>query len=79
MSFAERATDLGYAAGWRLVRSLPESVAVKLFDAGADFAVRKGGPEQLSEEPRESSGHDAGGSSGSVDQGFDALVRPVLA
>ena len=33
--------------GWRLVRSLPESVAVKLFDAGADFAVRKGGPEQL--------------------------------
>lgn len=31
----------------RLVRSLPESVAVKLFDAGADFAVRKGGPEQL--------------------------------
>lgn len=47
MSFAERATDLGYAAGWRLVRSLPESVAVKLFDAGADFAVRKGGPEQL--------------------------------
>lgn len=47
MTFAERATDVGYAAGWRVVRALPESVAVTLFDAGADFAVRRGGPEQL--------------------------------
>ncbi|MFD1813983.1 phosphatidylinositol mannoside acyltransferase [Rhodococcus gannanensis] len=47
MSLAERASDLGYAAGWRLVRALPESVATRLFDAGADFAVRKGGPDQL--------------------------------
>ncbi|MFD9668494.1 phosphatidylinositol mannoside acyltransferase [Rhodococcus sp. NPDC059968] len=44
---AERISDLGYAAGWRLVRALPEKAAVTLFDTGADFAVRNGGPEQL--------------------------------
>ena len=62
MSFAERATDLGYAAGWRLVRSLPESVAVKLFDAGAGFRGTQGRTRTTQEEPRESSGHDAGAS-----------------
>lgn len=40
-------SDRGYAAGWRLVRALPESVARVLFDRGADFAARKGGPGQL--------------------------------
>ncbi|WP_422335073.1 phosphatidylinositol mannoside acyltransferase, partial [Rhodococcus sp. (in: high G+C Gram-positive bacteria)] len=44
---SERLSDLGYAAGWRLVRALPEKAAVALFDKGADFAVRRGGPEQL--------------------------------
>lgn len=48
MNTAERVSDLGYAAGWRLVRLLPERVATKLFDAGADFASRRnGGPNQL--------------------------------
>ncbi|WP_137724578.1 phosphatidylinositol mannoside acyltransferase [Prescottella subtropica] len=56
MSFSERLTDLGYAAGWRLVRALPERVAATLFDAGADLAARRGaygaarrggGPQQL--------------------------------
>jgi KDO2-lipid IV(A) lauroyltransferase len=43
-----RASDLGYAAGWRLVRALPERAAGRLFDAGADYAARRGGgPEQL--------------------------------
>ncbi|MFE3293558.1 phosphatidylinositol mannoside acyltransferase [Rhodococcus sp. NPDC059234] len=47
-TWAERVTDLGYAAGWRLVRALPERVATGLFDAGADFAARRGGgPDQL--------------------------------
>ncbi len=41
---AERAADLGYAAGWRLVRELPAPVARGLFDAGADLAVRRRGP-----------------------------------
>ncbi|MFD6896459.1 phosphatidylinositol mannoside acyltransferase [Rhodococcus sp. NPDC060086] len=48
MNAAERLSDLGYAAGWRLVRLLPEPVATRLFDAGADFAARRnGGPKQL--------------------------------
>ncbi len=48
MNFSERASDLGYAAGWGLVRALPEKVATQLFDAGADFASRRdGGPDQL--------------------------------
>ncbi|TFI42733.1 phosphatidylinositol mannoside acyltransferase [Rhodococcus sp. 1R11] len=48
MNLSERASDAGYAAGWRLVRSLPEGVARRLFDRGADFAAyRNGGPEQL--------------------------------
>ncbi|EME17544.1 phosphatidylinositol mannoside acyltransferase [Rhodococcus triatomae] len=48
MSLAERATDLGYAAGWRLVRALPDRLATRIFDAGADAAARRGGgPDQL--------------------------------
>ena len=48
MNLSERASDAGYAAGWRLVRSLPEGVARRLFDRGADFASsRNGGPDQL--------------------------------
>ena len=39
--------DWGYAAGWRVVRAMPESVARNVFDAGARFAARGGGPEQL--------------------------------
>ncbi|MBB5804203.1 KDO2-lipid IV(A) lauroyltransferase [Saccharothrix ecbatanensis] len=35
--------DLGYAAGWRLVRLLPESWARPLFDLVADRAARRGG------------------------------------
>ena len=40
-------TDLGYAAGWQLVRAMPELVARNLFDAGAVYAARGGGPQQL--------------------------------
>lgn len=48
MSVAERASDLGYAAGWRLVRALPDRVATTLFDFGADVAAKRGGgPVQL--------------------------------
>ncbi|WP_046319433.1 phosphatidylinositol mannoside acyltransferase [Mycobacterium sp. UM_Kg1] len=41
------ATDAGFAAGWMLVRALPEFVARNAFDAGALYAARRGGPEQL--------------------------------
>ncbi|MEJ2852034.1 MULTISPECIES: phosphatidylinositol mannoside acyltransferase [unclassified Saccharothrix] len=39
----ERLADLGYGAGWRLVRLLPERWAAALFDRGADFAAKRGG------------------------------------
>jgi KDO2-lipid IV(A) lauroyltransferase len=42
-----RLTDWGYAAGWRLVRAMPEIVARNAFGAGAHYAARGGGPEQL--------------------------------
>jgi phosphatidylinositol dimannoside acyltransferase len=47
VSWTERASDLGYAAGWRLVRALPEGAAESLFNWGADRAARRGGPDQL--------------------------------
>ncbi|MGW4246807.1 phosphatidylinositol mannoside acyltransferase [Nocardia sp. NPDC004722] len=34
-------TDKAYAAGWRVVRALPEGLARKGFDAGANFAARR--------------------------------------
>jgi KDO2-lipid IV(A) lauroyltransferase len=40
-------TDWGYAAGWRLVRAMPEGMARRAFDFGAGAAVRGGGPAQL--------------------------------
>jgi lauroyl/myristoyl acyltransferase len=36
--------ELGFAAGWRVVRALPQPVAARLFRAGADRAVAKQGP-----------------------------------
>lgn len=47
MSFGAHLSDWGYAAGWRLVRAAPEFVARNAFDAGARYAARGGGPEQL--------------------------------
>ena len=40
-------TDLGYAAGWQLVRAMPELAARNAFEAGARYASRGGGPDQL--------------------------------
>ena len=45
--FGGQVTGLGYAAGWRVVRAMPELVARNAFDAGAIYASRNGGPEQL--------------------------------
>jgi phosphatidylinositol dimannoside acyltransferase len=39
----ERLTDLAYAAGWAAVKALPEGTARRLFQAGADRAVRRRG------------------------------------
>jgi phosphatidylinositol dimannoside acyltransferase len=46
-SLGHRFTDWGYAAGWRLVRAMPEVLARNAFDAGAHYAARGEGPEQL--------------------------------
>jgi KDO2-lipid IV(A) lauroyltransferase len=45
--FGGQISDLGYATGWRLVRAMPEFVARNAFDAGAQYAARRGGPTQL--------------------------------
>jgi phosphatidylinositol dimannoside acyltransferase len=45
--FEGHLTDWGYAAGWRLVRAMPELVARNAFGAGAHYAARNGGPKQL--------------------------------
>jgi KDO2-lipid IV(A) lauroyltransferase len=41
------ATDWAYATGWRAVRAMPEFAARTAFDAGARYAARNGGPDQL--------------------------------
>jgi lauroyl/myristoyl acyltransferase len=44
---ADRLKDWGYAAGWMLVRAMPEFAARGVFDAAARYASRGGGPDQL--------------------------------
>ena len=46
-SLGGHVTDLGYAAGWRVVRAMPEMVVRNAFGAGAHYAARGGGPDQL--------------------------------
>ncbi|MGH3432594.1 MAG: phosphatidylinositol mannoside acyltransferase, partial [Thermocrispum sp.] len=41
-SLAEKATDLGFAAGWRLTRLLPGGMAGTLFNVGGDLAAARG-------------------------------------
>ena len=40
----DRLADLGFAAGWSLVRALPEWVADPAFRVVADVAFRRRGP-----------------------------------
>jgi KDO2-lipid IV(A) lauroyltransferase len=39
----DRLTDLGFAAGWRAVRTLPEPAARRLFDRAGTWAAGRGG------------------------------------
>ncbi|ORW43571.1 phosphatidylinositol mannoside acyltransferase [Mycobacterium paraense] len=41
------ATDWAYATGWMAVRAMPEFAARNAFGAGARYAARNGGPQQL--------------------------------
>ncbi|NUR50951.1 MAG: phosphatidylinositol mannoside acyltransferase [Hamadaea sp.] len=40
----DKLVEIGFAAGWRVVRALPKPVAAAAFRAGADRAVRRQGP-----------------------------------
>lgn len=42
-ALSDRMSDLGYAAGWRLVRMLPGKLADTAFAVGADLASTRGG------------------------------------
>jgi KDO2-lipid IV(A) lauroyltransferase len=44
---SNRLVDLGFGAGWGLVRRLPAGLAGSLFRAGADFSSRRPGPGVL--------------------------------
>jgi phosphatidylinositol dimannoside acyltransferase len=43
----DMAADWAYASGWMAVRAMPEFAARNAFDAGARYAARGGGPDQL--------------------------------
>ena len=44
---ASRVADYSYAAGWAVVRTVPEFAARGVFDTAARYAARNGGPVQL--------------------------------
>ena len=77
--FGGHLTDLGYAAGWRVVRAMPEFMARNAFDAGAHYAARNGGPEQLRKNLARVIGVDARQGAGRADSCFAGLIRPILA
>jgi lauroyl/myristoyl acyltransferase len=70
----DRLIEAGYAAGWRLVRALPQPVARAVFDAGAERAFRANGPgtQRLRRNLRRVAGPDVS------DADLDALVRAGL-
>ncbi|OJF13526.1 phosphatidylinositol mannoside acyltransferase [Couchioplanes caeruleus] len=70
----DRLTELGYAAGWRLVRTLPLPAARAIFNAAADRAARGNGPgtQRLRRNLRQVVGPDMG------DAELDELVRAGL-
>lgn len=69
-----RAVDTAYAAGWQLVRTLPEPLAASLFRHGADLGTRRDGPgvRQLRANLRRVVG------AGWPDADLDELVRAGL-
>jgi lauroyl/myristoyl acyltransferase len=74
VSLKDRAADLGYAAGWGLVKGMPAAAASALFRAGADRAARKRGPgtQRLARNLRQVVGPDL------PEAEFDLLVRDGL-
>ena len=77
--FGGHLTDLGYAAGWRVVRAMPEFMARNAFDAGAHYAARSGGPEQLRKNLARVIGVTPDRGAGRADSCFAGLIRAILA
>jgi KDO2-lipid IV(A) lauroyltransferase len=71
---SSRLVEWGYAAGWRMVRAMPESAARRLFRAAADRAARRNGPgtQRLARNLRRVVGPDV------PDDELDRLVRDGL-
>ena len=67
-----RMTDWAFATGWMAVRAMPEFAVRNAFDAGARYAARRGGPDQL----RKNLARVIGVAPGDVP---DALMRDALA
>jgi KDO2-lipid IV(A) lauroyltransferase len=69
-----RAADLAYAAGWRVVRTLPRAVTAPMFNAGADYATWRGGTgvRRLADNLRRVVGPQMSAPE------FDALVRRAM-
>jgi phosphatidylinositol dimannoside acyltransferase len=69
-----RLVDLGYAAGWRVVRALPRPVAWPVFAAAAGAAARRRGPgtTRLAANLRRVVGPDL------PEEDFDRLLRAAL-
>ena len=77
-----RLVDLGYAAGWRLVRTLPRPVAAAAFRAAADSAARRPRSSGTAAGRQPAPGGRPGparGRAGRAGARRAALVRPLLA
>ncbi len=79
LSLTGHLSDWGYAAGWRIVRAAPEMLARNAFGAGAWYAARNGGPEQLRKNLARVIGTTPDGGACGADARIAGLLRPVLA
>ncbi len=71
--------DWGYAAGWMMVRAMPEFAARNAFDAGALYASRGGGPDQLRKNLARVIGVSTERGAEQPDAGVAGVLCPLLA
>lgn len=74
----ENLTDWGYAAGWQLVRAMPDGLARNLFDFGARYAAR-GRPPTVAKEPGTGDRNGPGRGARLAHAGIADVLRAVLA
>ena len=78
-SLGGQLSDLGYAAGWRVVRAMPEFVARNAFDAGALVCGARWRARAAAQEPGPGARRPARRGAGRADPCFAGLLRPILA